>query len=64
MKLEIIRHLDKLGRICIPMDFRRSMGITEQSELLVTITDEGILLKKKECTDDALDSAGRNITLW
>lgn len=64
MKLEIIRHLDKLGRICIPMDFRRSMGITEQSELLVTITDEGILLKKKERTDDALDSAGRNITLW
>ena len=48
MELEIIRHFDKLGRIVIPIDFRRSMGITEDTEMLVTFTEEGILLKKKE----------------
>ena len=48
MKLEIIRHFDKLGRIVIPIDFRRSMGVTEDTEILVTVNDEGILLKKKE----------------
>ena len=55
MKLEIIRHLDKLGRICIPIDFRKSLGVTEQSELLVTVTEEGILLKKKDAQDRFCD---------
>lgn len=53
MKLEIIRHFDKLGRIVIPIDFRRSMGLTEDTEILVTVNDEGILLKKRNTEDDA-----------
>lgn len=52
MKLEIIRHFDKLGRIVIPIDFRRSMGVTEDTEILVTVNDEGILLKKRDTEDD------------
>jgi len=48
MKIEVIRHFDKLGRIVIPIDFRRSMGITDASEILVIATEEGILLKQKE----------------
>jgi len=52
MKLEIIRHFDKLGRIVIPIDFRRSMGVTENTEILVTVNEEGILLKKRDTGDD------------
>ena len=48
MKLEIIRHFDKLGRIVIPKDFRRSMGVTTETDILISVTDEGILIRKKE----------------
>ena len=48
MELEVIRQMDKLGRICIPKDFRKSFGITKDTRLLLVMTDEGILLKKRE----------------
>ncbi len=48
MKFEIIRKIDKLGRLCIPKDFRKSLKITEKSEILITVTEEGILLKNKQ----------------
>ena len=48
MKLEVIRHLDELGRIVIPKDFRKSLGISTDTEILITMTDEGILLRKKD----------------
>jgi len=41
-----------LGRIVIPIDFRRSMGVTENTEILVTVNEEGILLKKRDTGDD------------
>ena len=52
MGLEVIRQMDKLGRICIPKDFRKSFDITKDTRLLLVMTDEGILLKKrgKGCT--------------
>lgn len=52
MKLEIIRHFDKVGRIVIPIDFRRSMGVTEDTDILITVSNEGILLKKRN-TDNS-----------
>ena len=48
MKLEIIRHFDKLGRIVIPKDFRRSMGVTTETDILISVSDEGILLRTRE----------------
>ena len=48
MELEVIRQMDKLGRICIPKDFRKSFDITKDTRLLLVMTDEGILLKKRE----------------
>ncbi len=47
MKLEIIRQIDKLGRICIPIDVRKSIGIDKNSEIILTMTEEGILIKRK-----------------
>lgn len=48
MGLEVIRQMDKLGRICIPKDFLKSFDITKDTRLLLVMTDEGILLKKRE----------------
>lgn len=45
MKLEVIRQMDKLGRICIPKDFRKTFGITEDTHLFIAATEDGILLK-------------------
>ena len=46
MELEIIRHFDKLGRIVIPVDFRRSMGITEDTEILLVFNSFSYKVKK------------------
>ena len=53
MKVAIIRHMDKLGRICIPKDFRKSFNITEETEIVIEETKEGIILKVKEEKKDA-----------
>ena len=41
----IIRRIDDLGRIVIPRDIRRDMGITEGDPLEMVKTDEGILVR-------------------
>lgn len=58
MSLEVIRRVDGLGRICIPKDFRRSLGITEKTRLLFLITEDGIILKKTEDANDAKSVSG------
>lgn len=42
----ITRRVDELGRIAIPREIRRRLGITEGSPLEIFITDEGVLFKK------------------
>ena len=45
MKFSVVRHIDKLGRICIPMDFRKSFGISEDTKIIIEETNDGIILK-------------------
>ena len=45
MKFSVVRHIDKLGRICIPMDFRKSFGISEDTKITIEETKDGIILK-------------------
>ena len=45
MKFSVVRHTDKLGRICIPMDFRKSFGISEDTKIIIEETNDGIILK-------------------
>lgn len=45
MKLEIVRHIDDLGRICIPKDFRIFFGITPKTDILIEETENGIVLR-------------------
>ena len=62
MKLEIIRHFDKLGRIVIPKDFRRSMGVTTETNILISVSDEGILLRTREDDKNGEPSVQQKLT--
>jgi transcriptional pleiotropic regulator of transition state genes len=42
----IVRNLDSLGRVVIPMDLRRTLGIGEKDALEVFVDGERIILKK------------------
>ncbi|WP_020621095.1 AbrB/MazE/SpoVT family DNA-binding domain-containing protein [Paenibacillus daejeonensis] len=44
--LGIVRKLDQLGRFVIPMELRRTMGITEEDGLEIFTDGERIILKK------------------
>lgn len=41
----IVRNLDHLGRIVIPMEIRKSLGIEPKDPMEIILTDEGVLLK-------------------
>ena len=44
----IVRKVDELGRIVIPIELRRTMGIEEKDSLEIYIDEEKIILKKYE----------------
>lgn len=44
-KFGIVRRIDDLGRIVIPREIRRDMGIGEGDPLEMVKTDEGILVR-------------------
>ncbi|MBR2884767.1 MAG: AbrB/MazE/SpoVT family DNA-binding domain-containing protein [Clostridia bacterium] len=52
MRVGIRRNIDNLGRITIPVSFRRSYGLEKGQEVAIADTDEGVLIfnpnKKKE----------------
>ena len=44
----IVRRVDELGRIVIPVELRRSLGIDITDALEIYVDDDGIVLKKYE----------------
>ena len=44
----IIRHIDELGRIVIPIEIRKRFGLAEKDELEISVKDETILLSKPQ----------------
>ena len=42
----IVRKIDELGRIVVPIEIRRSFDISSQDSVEIHTTDEGILIKK------------------
>lgn len=42
----IVRKIDELGRIVLPIELRREMGIEEKDTLSILIDGEHIVLKK------------------
>ncbi len=47
----IVRNLDPLGRIVIPKEMRRILGIAERDPLEILIEDDNIILRKYEPCD-------------
>ena len=43
-----IRKIDELGRLVIPIEVRKILGIKEKDSLEIYLTDNGIFIKKEE----------------
>ncbi|MGI6649577.1 MAG: AbrB/MazE/SpoVT family DNA-binding domain-containing protein [Syntrophomonadaceae bacterium] len=64
----IVRKVDELGRIVIPIELRRTLGIEEKDALEIYVDNEKIILKKYEpaCVfcgnaDDVGHFRGKNV---
>ncbi len=64
----IVRKVDELGRIVIPIELRRTLGIAQKDALEIYVDGEQIILKKYQpscifCEDarDVIDYKGKNI---
>lgn len=48
MEFEIIRKIDKLGRICVPMDFRKSLNLKDGDEFSLKCKNGKIILSPRK----------------
>ncbi len=46
----IVRKVDELGRIVIPIELRRTLGIEERDPVEIYVNDDAIILKKYEAS--------------
>lgn len=44
----IVRKVDELGRVVLPIELRRTLDIAERDELEICLDDDKIVLKKLE----------------
>ena len=54
----IVRKIDELGRIVLPIELRRVMGIAEKDSLEIYVADSTIVLKKYHPTCSFCNSDG------
>ena len=64
----VVRKIDDLGRIVLPIELRRTMGINEKDALGIYVDGDKIILKKYEpacifCdnVEDVVNYQGKNI---
>ena len=48
MKIKIIRQIDKLGRIVIPKDIRKTFDLINGDNIYITVDNDSIILKKEK----------------
>lgn len=65
----IVRRVDELGRIVLPIELRRSLNINERDALEIFVDDERIILKKYEpadiftgSMDDLIEYKGKKVS--
>lgn len=51
----IIRRVDDLGRVVIPKEVRRKVGISEGTPMEIFVSAEGIMLKKYHAENELLN---------
>ncbi|MBP2655704.1 MAG: abrB [Firmicutes bacterium] len=44
----VLRKVDELGRVVIPVELRREMGIEQKDSLEIFVDDDNIVLRKHE----------------
>ena len=69
----IVRKVDELGRVVIPIELRRTLGIAEKDSLEIYVDDDQIILKKfkpqmtcqitGEVSEDNIQLAGGKLIL-
>ncbi len=66
----IVRKVDELGRIVLPIELRRNLNISERDSLEIFIEDDRIILKKYEPADiftgnmeDLIEYRGKKVSL-
>lgn len=47
----IVRRVDELGRVVLPIELRRNLNINEKDALEIFVDDEKVILKKYEPAD-------------
>ena len=57
----IVRKVDELGRIVLPIELRRTLDIAEKDPLEICVSEDSIILKKYQPSCVFCDSA-KNIT--
>lgn len=64
----IVRKVDELGRVVLPIELRRNLNIQEKDSLEIFVDDEKIILKKYEpadifngSMDDLIDYKGKKV---
>ena len=62
----IVRKVDELGRVVLPIELRRILNIKEKDSLEIFVDDEKVILKKYEpadiftgAMDDLIDYKGK-----
>ncbi len=65
----IVRKLDELGRITLPIELRRHLNISERDPIEIFVDDERIILQKYEPSDiftgnmsDLIDFHGKKVS--
>ena len=65
----VVRKLDELGRITLPIELRRSLNLDVKDGLEITVQDDCIILKKAESadiftgsSDDLIDYEGKKVS--
>lgn len=65
----IVRKLDELGRITLPIELRRTLGVSERDPLEIFVDEDKIVLRKYEPTDifngeknELIDYCGKKVS--
>ena len=65
----IVRKLDELGRITLPIELRRNLDVNERDPLEIFVDDDKIILKKYDPSDiftgemdDLVDYRGKKVS--
>lgn len=52
MKIKILRQIDGLGRLVIPIDLRKQYGLNPKDRVYFTAREDGILIQPEDFSDD------------